>query len=39
MARLQSIAKNEGIEIEDDLLFKLVESSGGGDIRQVINIL
>ena len=37
--RLRSIADNEKLEINDETLRHLVASSGGGDIRQIINIL
>ena len=37
--RARSIIDNEGLNIDDEMLDHLVESSGGGDLRQIINIL
>ena len=33
------IADNEGLHLDDDTLGKLIESTGGGDLRQIINLL
>ena len=39
MDRLRKIAVNEHLEIDDNTLEHLMLSSGGGDIRQIINNL
>merc|ERR1719409_2391983 len=39
MDRLKAICKNEHLEIDDQTLKRLLASAGGGDLRQIINIL
>lgn len=39
LARMKMIAENEKLNIEEDTLKHLIASSGGGDFRQLINIM
>ena len=37
--RVSKIVESEGLKIDETMLDQLIQSSGGGDLRQIINIL
>lgn len=39
LSRMRMVVKNEGLDVDDQTLSRLLESSGGCDMRQIINVL